>query len=287
MPDKLTTFSRSKLTTSKLVFLKEFSHTKKWLNKFIYFNSLSPCFLIRLSLSDYIVTKAGFASELGADFFFNIKSRFGKIKTHAVVIVATIRALKYHGGLKLSELTKEDLSALKNGFDNLDKHIENMRIYGFNPGISINKFDMDTQEEINLLSEHCDSQKVKVALNESWGKGGKGAIELAEIVIKAANESPAFLNTLYELDWSFENKIETIAKKMYGEDHVEYTVLAKQQLKKIEELNLGNMAVCIAKTQKSFSDNEHKKAVQKDSLSRSGKLNYPWEQDLLSQQLVL
>jgi formate--tetrahydrofolate ligase len=212
-----------------------------------------------LSLSDYVVTEAGFASELGGEKFFNIKSRFGNIKTDGVVIVATIRALKYHGGLKLPELQKEDLLALKNGFDNLDKHIENMRSYGFNPVISINRFDTDSQAEIELLRKHCESQNVSVALNESWAKGGRGAIELAEMIVKAVNEFSGTPKILYDLDWSFEKKIETIANKMYGADHVEYTVQAKQQLKKIEELELGNLAVCIAKTQKSLSDNEHKK----------------------------
>jgi len=212
-----------------------------------------------LTFSDYVVTEAGFASELGAEKFLNIKSRFGNLHTDAVVIVATIRALKYHGGLKLSEMHKEDLEALKNGFENLDKHIENMRYYGFNPVISINKFDTDTDAEIALLKEHCDSKKVSVALNDSWARGGEGAIDLANMVVKVSGNGPDRLKPLYDLEWSFEKKIETIATKMYGADHVEYTILAKQQLKKIEELGLGNLAVCIAKTQKSLSDNEHKK----------------------------
>ena len=216
-----------------------------------------------LTFSDYVVTEAGFASELGAEKFFNIKSRFGNLHTDAVVIVATIRALKYHGGLKLSEMHKEDLAALKNGFDNLDKHIENMRYYGFNPVISINKFDTDTDAEIALLKEHCDSKKVSVALNDSWARGGEGAIDLANMVVKVSGNGPDRLKPLYDLEWSFEKKIETIASKMYGADHVEYTVLAKQQLKKIEELCLGNLVVCIAKTEKSLSDNEHKKGCPK------------------------
>jgi formate--tetrahydrofolate ligase len=216
-----------------------------------------------LTFSDYVVTEAGFASELGAEKFFNIKSRFGDLRTDAVVIVVTIRALKYHGGLKLSEMHKENLNALKDGFDNLDKHIENMRYYGFNPVISINKFDSDTEAEIDLLRDHCREINVRVALNESWLKGGIGAIELASIVVEEVKNCPECNKPLYDLDWSFEKKIETIATKMYGADHIEYTVLAKQQLKKIEELGLGNLAVCIAKTQKSLSDNEHKKGCPK------------------------
>ncbi len=212
-----------------------------------------------LTFSDYVVTEAGFASELGAEKFFDIKCRFGNLSPNAVVIVATIRALKYHGGLKLSELQSEDLGALKNGFTNLDKHIENMRFYGFNPVISINKFDSDTNAEIDLLKEHCNSQNVIVALNDSWSRGGEGGIDLAELIVKAVKEGPTRLDPIYDLEWSFEKKIETIATKMYGADHIEYTILAKQQLKKIVDLGLGNLAVCIAKTQKSLSDNEQKK----------------------------
>ncbi len=216
-----------------------------------------------LTFSEFVVTEAGFATELGAEKFFDIKCRFGNIKTNAVVLVATIRALKYHGGLKLTELHDENIEALRIGFENLDKHIENMRLFGFNPVVAINKFDTDTPAEIELLKQHCEHLKIKVAVNESWAKGGKGATELAILVADAVNDCQGYTRTIYDLDWSFEKKIETIALKMYGADHVEYTVLAKQQLKRIDELNLPNMAVCIAKTQKSLSDNEHKKGCPK------------------------
>jgi formate--tetrahydrofolate ligase len=216
-----------------------------------------------LSLSDIVVTEAGFASELGAEKFFNIKSQFGNLKTHAVVIVATIRALKYHGGARLSNLQKEDLPALLKGFDNLDKHIENMKFYGFRPVIAINRFNSDTMEEIDLLVKHCESQNVIVALNESWSKGGKGAIGLAEKVLERIGDSPDCFRPLYELSWTFEKKISTICLMMYGADHVEYTVHAKEQLEKIERLELGNLAVCIAKTQKSLSDDPNKKGRPK------------------------
>lgn len=216
-----------------------------------------------LTFSDFVVTEAGFATELGAEKFFDIKCRFGKLTTNAVVLVVTIRALKYHGGLKLSELHDENTVALKDGFENLDKHIENIRMFGFHPVVSINKFDTDTPAEIELLKQHCENKKVKVALNESWAKGGEGAKQLAEMVVDAVNECSGYTSTIYDLDWTFEEKIETIASKMYGADHVEYTVLAKQQLKRICDLNLPDMAVCIAKTQKSLSDNEHKKGCPK------------------------
>lgn len=212
-----------------------------------------------LTFSDYVVTEAGFASELGAEKFFNIMSRFGNLHTDAVVIVVTIRAIKYHGGLKLSELYKEDLVALRKGLENMDKHIENIRCYGFNPVISINKFNTDTSAEIDLLKEHCLSQDVTVALNEGWSKGGEGAIGLANLVVMAVNQKQNSFRPLYDLEWSFEKKIDTIATKMYGAAKVEYTELAKRHLKKIEELGLGNLAICIAKTQKSISDNEQEK----------------------------
>lgn len=217
-----------------------------------------------LSLSDYVVTEAGFASELGAEKFFNIKSQFGNLKTNAVVIVATIRALKYHGGAKLADLKKENLAALEQGFENLDKHIENMKYYGFRPVVAINRFETDTDREIELLTSHCEDQNCTIALNDSWAKGGEGAIDFAEKVVKATDSCPDCFTPLYDLEWSFEKKIETIAKKMYGADHVEYTVKAKNQIDKIEKLGMGNLAVCIAKTQKSISDDQHKKGRPRD-----------------------
>ncbi len=212
-----------------------------------------------LSLSDYVVTEAGFASELGAEKFFNIKSQAGNLKTNAVVIVATIRALKYHGGAKLSSLVIEDLDALKKGFDNLDKHIENMKFFGFRPVIAINRFDSDTDAEINLLSGHCTTRNVKVALNEAWSKGGEGAVDLANKVLEEISDCRDCFKPLYDLEWPFEKKIETICRKMYGADHVEYTVKAKNQLDRIDRLGFGNLAVCIAKTQKSLSDDQNKR----------------------------
>jgi len=212
-----------------------------------------------LSLSDYVVTEAGFASELGAEKFFDIKSQAGGLKTNAVVIVATVRALKYHGGAKLSSLGNEDTKALIKGFDNLDKHIENMRYFGFRPVIAINKFDSDTQKEIDILIQHCRSKNVKVAVNDAWAKGGEGAIELAEKVIDEICDCVNCFKPLYDLSWPLEKKIETICTKMYGADHVEYTVKAKNQLDKIEKLGFGNLAVCIAKTQKSLSDDQNRR----------------------------
>ena len=217
-----------------------------------------------LSLSDYVVTEAGFASELGAEKFFNIKSQNGGLMPNAVVIVATIRALKYHGGAKLADLTNEDLGALEKGFENLDKHIENMQHYNFKPVVAINKFSSDTDAEIELLKKHCEKQDIIVALNDAWAKGGDGAIELAEKVVEAVSDCPTCFKPLYELDWSFEDKINAIATKMYGAKDVEYSIKAKKQIQKINELGMSNLAVCIAKTQKSLSDDMHKKGRPRD-----------------------
>jgi len=212
-----------------------------------------------LSLSDFVVTEAGFASELGAEKFFDIKSQFGNLQANAVVIVTTIRALKYHGGSKLSTLQAEDTDSLQKGFPNLDKHIENMKLFGFNPVIAVNRFDSDSTAELDLLIKYCESQKVSVAINESWAKGGEGAIDLANKVLESVNSCTNCFKPLYELSWSFEKKIEIICTKLYGADHVEYTIKAKSQLDKITQLKLGHLAVCIAKTQKSLSDDPNKK----------------------------
>jgi len=212
-----------------------------------------------LSLSDIVVTEAGFASELGAEKFFDIKSQFGNLTTHAVVIVATIRALKYHGGAKLQNIQSEDLDALQKGFANLDKHIENMQQFGFNPVIGVNRFSSDTNEEIELLREHCNRKGVKVALNNSWAEGGKGAVELARLVVESIENEENNFKPLYDLSWPFEKKIETICKKMYGAGSIEYALKAKSQLDRIEKLGLGDLAVCIAKTQKSISDDPAKR----------------------------
>ena len=207
-----------------------------------------------LSLSDIVVTEAGFASELGAEKFFDIKSQFGNLNTNAVVIVATIRALKYHGGAKLANILDEDLDALQKGFENLDKHIENMQLFGFNPIIAVNKFNSDLRSEIDLLIDHCCKKGIKVALNNSWADGGAGAVDLARMVLEAIHDNTNRFKPLYEMSWPFTKKIETICKLMYGADHVEYALKAKTQLDRIEKLGLGDLAVCIAKTQKSLSD---------------------------------
>lgn len=207
-----------------------------------------------MTLSDYVITEAGFASDLGAEKFFDIKSRFAGFKPDSVVIVATIRALKYHGGAKLADLKDENLEALEKGIENLDAHIDNMANFGLKPIIGINKFSSDTAAEVDMIEKHCASRGVTVALNESWEFGGDGAIELAKKVVEGCEDPANNFKTLYSLNMPYEEMIETIATRVYGADGVEYTALAKKQLREITELGLENLAVCIAKTQKSLSD---------------------------------
>jgi formate--tetrahydrofolate ligase len=209
-----------------------------------------------LSLSDYVVTEAGFASDLGAEKFFDIKCRLGGLTPNTVVVVATIRALKYHGGLKLAELLKEDLKALEKGMENLDKHIENMTFFGLKPVVGINKFSSDTDKEVKMIEDHCKALGVTVALNDSWALGGDGAIDLARKVVEAVDDPANKFKPLYDIKSSYIDKINTIATKMYGADGVEFSAKAKKQIESIEQLGLGDLAVCIAKTQKSLSDNE-------------------------------
>ena len=212
-----------------------------------------------LSLSDYVVTEAGFASELGAEKFFNIKSQYGGLSTNAVVLVATIRALKYHGGVKLKDLNVENTDALKLGLENLEKHVENIRFYGISPVVAINKFSTDTVAEIEIIKQKAAELNVKVSLVESWEKGGEGAVELAQMVVDSISDCSSCFKPLYDFNWTIEDKIKEIATKMYGADHVEYSVQAKVDIAKINELGFGELPVCIAKTQKSLSDDQYRK----------------------------
>jgi formate--tetrahydrofolate ligase len=212
-----------------------------------------------MSHSEYVVTEAGFASELGAEKFFNLKCQIGGLKPRATVLVATIRALKYHGGSKLADLNSENLEALSKGFDNLDKHIENMQLFGFKPVVAVNRFPSDTEAEIAALREHCTAMGVEVALSEGWAKGGDGAIELAEKVVEATKSCPSCFNPIYDFEWDIEKKIHTIATLMYGANGVEYALQAKKDLETIKKLGLEKLGICMAKTQKSISDDQYKK----------------------------
>lgn len=208
-----------------------------------------------MSLSDYVVTEAGFASELGAEKFYDIKAQYGNLNVNATVIVATIRALKYHGGVSVKDLNTPNPDAVKKGLDNLDKHIENIRLFNINPIVAINQFSADTDEEIQIVKEHCENVNVQVGVNSAWADGGKGALGLAEKVVKAADTCTVCFEPLYKFDWDVEKKIETIATKVYGAKSVEYSRKARKNLETIQKLGLDKVPICIAKTQKSLSDN--------------------------------
>ena len=208
-----------------------------------------------MTFSEYTVTEAGFGFDLGAEKFFDIKCQSAGISPKAVVLTATIRALKYHGGKPLSDLTDPDVDALKKGLSNLEKHIENIKQFNVEPIIAINRFISDTDEEITAIRNKAKSLEVEVALVEVWAKGGKGALELGQKVIHACEHSTGKFTPMYEWKEPIMEKIEKIATKIYGAEHVDYSAKAKKDLSKIKKLGLDHLPVCIAKTQKSLSDN--------------------------------
>ncbi len=208
-----------------------------------------------LSLSDYVVTEAGFGFDLGAEKFFDIKCVKADLNPSAVVLVATIRALKYHGGVKLDALKEENLEALKKGIENLEKHVENMKKFNICPIVALNRFITDTDNEIQIVADKCRELGVPMEVAEVWAKGGEGAEKLAILTAKVAEQCLCKLQPLYEWNWCVEKKIETIAKEIYGAAAIDYTAQAKSDLKKIQALGLDKLPVCIAKTQKSLSDN--------------------------------
>lgn len=208
---------------------------------------------LALKLSDYAITEAGFAADLGAEKFLDIKCRKGGLTPNCVVVVATVRALKHHGGAK--ELSEENLEALEKGIANLDKHIENMKKYNLPVVVAINRFVSDTEKELEFVDKHCREFGVPVALCEVWAKGGEGGIALAEEVLAQLEKGTDNYTPLYDLDMSIKEKIEKIVKEIYGADGVEFTGPAKKMLKTIDELGYGKLPVCISKTQKSLSDN--------------------------------
>ncbi|GAV26042.1 formate--tetrahydrofolate ligase [Carboxydothermus islandicus] len=213
---------------------------------------------IALKLADYVVTEAGFGADLGAEKFFNVVCRFAGFKPSAVVIVATVRALKYNGGVPRAELNKENLEALEKGFANLEKHIENIGKFGLPAVVAINRFPTDTEAELNKLRELIEATGAEFALSEVWAKGGEGGIELAQKVLKVLEEKPANFRYLYDLEMPIKQKIETIAREIYGADGVVFTADAEKTLAKFEEMGFGNMPVIMAKTQYSLSDDPNK-----------------------------
>jgi Formyltetrahydrofolate synthetase len=210
-----------------------------------------------MKLADYAVTEAGFAADLGAEKFVDIKCRKAGLKPSACVIVATVRALKYHGGVAKSDLNNENLEALEKGLPNLLQHVENVtQNYGLPAVVAINAFPTDTKAELDLVEQKCKELGVNVVLSEVWAKGGEGGIELAKEVIKLCDSGENNFKYVYPLDMPIKDKIEAIAKKIYRADGVVYELNAKKQLKRFEELGFNNLPICMAKTQFSFSDNK-------------------------------
>lgn len=211
-----------------------------------------------LKLADYVVTEAGFGADLGAEKFLDIKCRYGGLEPSAVVIVATVKALKYNGGVPKGELGSENLQALEQGLPNLLKHVENItKVYGLPAVVAINRFDQDTDAELNMIAEKCGEYGVNVALSEVWGKGGEGGRALAEEVLRLCDQ-PHDFRFAYELDAPITEKIETIVRKIYGGSGVSYTKAAKDTIDKLEALGFGALPVCMAKTQYSLSDDQTK-----------------------------
>lgn len=210
---------------------------------------------LALKLSDYAVTEAGFGADLGAEKFLDIKCRLSGLKPDAVVIVATVRALKYNGGVAKDKLNEENMDALKVGIVNLDKHIENMQKFGIPVVVTLNAFITDTQEEYEFIKKHCEDAGCEFALAKVWEKGGEGGLELAEKVIESIENKKAEYKPIYEDSDSLKEKIEKVAKEIYGADGVTYDDAATKELQHIEQMGFGNFPVCIAKTQYSLSDN--------------------------------
>jgi formate--tetrahydrofolate ligase len=209
-----------------------------------------------LSLSNYVVTEAGFGADLGAEKFLNIKSAFANLNPKCVVLVATIRALRHHGGVKKEGYNTQNLAAVTEGFKNLEKHIENIRKYNIEPVVAINSFISDTTEEVNFVIEKCKSLGVHAVLSEGWAKGGEGTKELAKAVVDIVENKATQYKPLYDWKSPVTEKIEIIAKEIYGAATVEYSKKAQLNLRRINRLGFNDFAICMAKTQKSFSDNE-------------------------------
>lgn len=214
---------------------------------------------LALKLSDYVITEAGFGADLGAEKFVDIKCRIAGLKPSAVVIVATVRALKHHGGSAKGDLEKEDLVTLGKGLPNLLKHIENItKVFGLPAVVAINRFPTDTEKELKLIEEKCREYGANVALSEVWGKGGDGGIELAKEVLRLADLNEDKFRFVYEDDMTIKEKVEKVAVNIYGADGVDYAAPALKEIKRLEDLGFGNLPVCFAKTQYSLSDDPKK-----------------------------
>lgn len=211
-----------------------------------------------LKIADYVVTEAGFGADLGAEKFFNITSRSGKLTPNAVVVVATVRALKNHGGVKKADLNEENFEALEKGFENLQKQVENVKMFGIPTVVALNKFPTDTEKEFKFVDDKCKELGVSMIFSQVWEKGGAGGIELAEKVVELIENEENNFKVLYDVDLTIKEKIEIISKKVYGADGVDYSPIALKEIKKYEKYNLDKMPICMAKTQYSLSDDPEK-----------------------------
>lgn len=217
-----------------------------------------------LKLGDIVVTEAGFGADLGAEKFLDIKCRYGGLEPNCVVIVATVRALKNHGGVSKEMLNEPNVEALSNGIENLEKQIENIKKYNVPVVVAINKFVNDSEEEVEFIKNYCDKLGVKVALSDVWAKGGEGGFELGEVVCEILEKEEANFNPIYEVESSIEEKINTIAREIYGAKGVIFTPNAKKQIEELERFNLDKLPICMAKTQYSLSDNPALKGRPRD-----------------------
>lgn len=211
-----------------------------------------------LKMADYCITEAGFGADLGAEKFFDIKCRMAGLTPDAVVLVATVRALKYNGGVPKGELSTENIEALKAGIVNLEKHIENLQKFNVPVVVTLNSFVTDTEAEVNYIRQFCEERHCEFALSEVWEHGGEGGIALAKKVIETIETKKSAFKPIYELDLSLKDKIETIAKEIYGADGVTYAASVEKELARIEKLGFGKLPVCMAKTQYSLSDDAEK-----------------------------
>ncbi len=243
--------------------IQTLEHTPAFVHGGPFANIAHGCNSVRatklaLKLSDIVVTEAGFGADLGAEKFLDIKCRKAGIAPDAIVLVATVRALKYNGGVAKADLNHENVEALKKGIVNLEKHIENLQQYGVPIVVTLNQFITDSEAELSYIKEFVEGKGCDFALAKVWEKGGEGGLELAEKVVDVLENKQADFRMLYEDDMSLEDKIETIATKIYGANGVNYTAAAKKQLEKITSLGYGSLPVCMAKTQYSLSDDQTK-----------------------------
>ena len=243
--------------------IQTLEHTPAFVHGGPFANIAHGCNSVRatnaaLSIADYCITEAGFGADLGAEKFFDIKCRLAGLKPDAVVLVATIRALKYNGGVAKQDLNSENLDALKKGIVNLEKHIENLQKYGVPVVVTLNSFMTDTEDEISYVRSFCEERNCEFALSTVWEKGGEGGIELAQKVLETLEKKESHFKLLYPDEMPLKDKIETVAKEIYGADGVQFSPAALKQLQKLTELGFGNLPVCMAKTQYSLSDDPSK-----------------------------